>query len=365
MKNLLFIAPLPPPITGQSLASQALFEGIKDKYNITVINFSRKNALNRSKLSLKWIFSVLKMAFKILYCKKSINAVYFTITQSRFGNLKDILFLAVLGRKLLKKTIVHLHGGYFDKLYYKSPNLVKYLNKKLFKNVAFGIVLGNSLKKCLEPVINENKIKTINNFYQDYLKISYDKFNEKWDNLTIIRVLYLSNIMTQKGYNELIEAYKKLDDNIKEQISLDFAGDFESEDVKNIFFNKIKTIKNISYLGVVKSEEKKNLLHKSHIFILPTFYHIEGQPISILEAYASGLYVITTDQGGICDVFKDGVNGKLIEKRSVSAIELALNSCVKDAASLRPIAENNLIYSKEFSSERSVAELVRLIDEIA
>ncbi|HPK62833.1 MAG TPA: hypothetical protein PK426_10320, partial [Spirochaetota bacterium] len=63
--------------------------------------------------------------------------------------------------------------------------------------------------------------------------------------------------------------------------------------------------------------------------------------------------------------FKDGVNGKLIEKRSVSAIELALNSCVKDAASLRPIAENNLIYSKEFSSERSVAELVRLIDEIA
>ena len=171
--------------------------------------------------------------------------------------------------------------------------------------------------------------------------------------------------MTQKGYNELIEAYKKLDNNIKEQILLDFAGDFESEDVKNIFFNKIKTIKNISYLGVVKSEEKKNLLHKSHIFILPTFYHIEGQPISILEAYASGLYVITTDQGGICDVFKDGVNGKLIEKRSVSAIELALNSCVKDAASLRPIAENNLIYSKEFSSERSVADLIRLIDEIA
>lgn len=364
MKNIIFIAPLPPPLTGQSLASQVLYEGIKDKYNIETINYSRKDALNKSKLSLSGVIFIVKMVLKIFKFRKKVDMAYFTITQSRFGNLKDILFLFLLGGKLRKRTVVHLHGGYFDKLYDKSWNIIKFLNKALFQNIAFGVVLGDSLRKCLTPVINEGNIKVVNNFYEDYLKISQEKFIEKWRAQSIVRALYLSNIMTEKGFGELIAGYKELDYGIKEKVVLDFAGDFESEYIKNNFFENIKSEKNISYLGTVKSEDKKKLFHSSHILILPTYYHIEGQPISILEAYASGLYVITTDQGGICDIFKDGINGKLIEKKSISSIKNALSYCINNPEELITVAQKNLIYSDGFRREKYISEIDKLFEEI-
>ena len=62
----------------------------------------------------------------------------------------------------------------------------------------------------------------------------------------------------------------------------------------------------------VEGEEKRNLLKQSHIFCLPTFHKFEGQPISILEAYASGCIVLTTANGGINEIFKNGTNGFLV-----------------------------------------------------
>ena len=45
------------------------------------------------------------------------------------------------------------------------------------------------------------------------------------------------------------------------------------------------------------------------MFILPTRYPNEGQPISILEAMGNAMFIITTDHAGIPDVVQDGKNG--------------------------------------------------------
>ena len=73
-------------------------------------------------------------------------------------------------------------------------------------------------------------------------------------------------------------------------------------------------------------EKKRRLFAEAHVFCLPTYYsYYEGQPISILEAYASGCVVITTDHGGICDIFKDKINGFRVEKRSCLSIKKGKN----------------------------------------
>ena len=59
---------------------------------------------------------------------------------------------------------------------------------------------------------------------------------------------------------------------------------------------------------------------EAHVFCLPTTYPYEGQPISILEAYAAGAIVITTDIGGIPDIFVDKKNGFLIEGGTQEAL---------------------------------------------
>jgi glycosyltransferase involved in cell wall biosynthesis len=46
--------------------------------------------------------------------------------------------------------------------------------------------------------------------------------------------------------------------------------------------------------------------------------YYEGQPISILEAYAAGCIVVTTGQPGILDIFKPYLNGYEIDTNSIS-----------------------------------------------
>ena len=85
---------------------------------------------------------------------------------------------------------------------------------------------------------------------------------------------------------------------------------------------------------------KKILFSKAHIFCLPTSF-FEGQPISILEAYASGCVVLTTGQSGIRDIFRDGLNGFEVQERSADSIKLVLEKIINKPENLLKIAISN------------------------
>lgn len=61
---------------------------------------------------------------------------------------------------------------------------------------------------------------------------------------------------------------------------------------------------------------------KSHVFVLPSL--AEGQPITLLEAWAARLPVVVTSVGDNPLMVKDGVNGYLIEPNNVTQLTNAL-----------------------------------------
>jgi glycosyltransferase involved in cell wall biosynthesis len=67
---------------------------------------------------------------------------------------------------------------------------------------------------------------------------------------------------------------------------------------------------------------------------------LEGQPISILEAYAAGCAVIATGQPGIRDVFEGGTNGFEVDGTPAD-IGLALARAAGGTAALLEIALTN------------------------
>jgi len=345
-KILLFIVPLPPPVTGQSIISKAVYDHFKDKYKVITFNYQRSSLSKSTILNTYQIIKTFNLIRKIKKYKDKADLFYMNISVSLLGNLKDIFILMMLG-KLRKKTIIHLHRDGFSNHINKSYFLIKLLNKYLMKDLYRGIVLSESLKHNLLNIMDEKRISVINNYYEPDILINDDKMKEKWDRADKVNLLFLSNMILEKGYLDLLNGFLKLDDDIKKKCNLYFAGIFDNTRNKRIFADKIKNMENVYYIENVAGLEKKELLNKSHLFFLPSVI-LEGQPLSILEAYASGCVVFTTDIGGIKDIFKDNINGNLIKGKYDQSIALLITDFFNYREKYKKMAFYNRIYSYNY-----------------
>lgn len=345
-KKILFVAPLPPPTTGQSIASDALKSDLlRLGYLVEVVNLSKESFKSGSN-SIARILQIVSIILNIVKNKKNSQLVYLTVSESVLGNIKDIIVLFFLGKKLRSKTFIHLHGGAgMRELISDRHPVLKKINSWALKDIAGAIVLGERLTSVYSQILPNIKIKIVKNFAPDDSFISKSVFEEKWkkdveENKTI-RLLYLSNLLPGKGYIELLSAIEKLPEKVREKFIFDFAGAFEKDIDKKYFLERISCLQNVIYHGVVHGADKKKLLSSAHVFALPSYYPYEGQPISILEAYAAGCAVITTDHSGIFDIFTPKSNGWEVKPKNVDSIVTVLEEISNDLSCAQNFAEVN------------------------
>jgi glycosyltransferase involved in cell wall biosynthesis len=336
--NILFLAPLPPPISGHSIASEVIHDYLRRVHNITVVDLSIASA-NDGTVTYRRSTEVLKALFQIWKKKGNADAIYLTISESLAGNIKDLLIYLICFKKL-NKLFIHLHGGTIKKMLLDVYPLLRWLNSFAIHRMAGVIISGRSHANIFAAMIDNHRIHIIPNFAQDNLFVDEVLVKKKFSNFGVLRLVYISGMSVGKGYLNLLEAYKNLDDEIKNNVIIDFAGKFDSVSRHAEFIQQISDIPSITYHGVVDDAFKKSLFAKAHIFCLPTTF-LEGQPISILEAYASGCVVVTTGQAGIYDIFTDGINGYLIEPHDSRSIELIIEKLHSSSIDLVEIAQNN------------------------
>lgn len=320
-KKICFIAQFPPPIHGLSKAVDTLYNSeLKDEFE-----FEKIDITNNKKI-IKNIISIFK---------SDADLFYFTISQTKGGNLRDLVILKLL-EKQNKKCLIHLHGGYYRELVDKDlPNWQKKANYKAIKKLAGTIVLGESLKYIFKGMIDEEKIFVVPNCVDDEFLLNEKEFDKKIENVQskdIRDVLYLSNFIKEKGYEYVLELAKLEKENFdktgEKKFHFNFAGRFfNPKDEKEFFdyINKNNLKDFVTYYGVVNGDKKRELLKKSDIFILLTTYPKEGQPISILEAMGNGMVIITTNHAGIPDIVEDNINGIIINKDKIIINEVYEN----------------------------------------
>lgn len=360
--SILFVAPLPPPVTGQSVAAEVLHAKLLSSgHRVVTINLS-KNTFRQGFGSLGRILEVPKLIWQTWRAGPDFDRVYFTVAESVAGNLKDLLLLIVLG-SLKKKTWLHLHGGAgMRNLLAEKNRWLARLNKFFLGRVAGVIVLGERLAPIFGGYVQPNRIRIVKNFAGDSVFLSLEEVAEKWRQNKVIRVLFLSNLLPGKGHQELLSAIRSLPAEMADRFRFDFAGGFESDDDRQIFEEAIRPLRNVTYYGTVTGAAKRQLLAQAHAFCLPTYYPYEGQPISILEAYASGCLVITTDHSGIFDVFQPEKNGFAVEKKSRQALGHALGRLASDMEAAKSIGMHNLaVATEEYTQTIHLAHLMGAI----
>lgn len=308
-QKICFIAQFPPPIHGLSKAVETLYRSeFQSNFEFEKINITNNKDFLKNLNLIR---------------KSQADLFYFTISQTKGGNLRDLFIFKLLAMQH-KKCLIHLHGGYYRKLIDNDiPFWQRRANYKAIKRLEGAIVLGSSLKSIFQGMLPEENIYIVPNCIDNEYLMDFNEFQKKTISFSKRKekhILYLSNFIRSKGYIEVLEMAKwqkkQVINGEKKKFYFDFAGKFFNEEEKNFFF---KIIKNngledyVTYHGVVNGDKKKELLKSCDIFILLTRYLNEGQPISILEAMGNGMLVVTTDHAGIPDIIKDKKNGIVIK----------------------------------------------------
>lgn len=361
--RVLFLAPLPPPITGHSLASKVFLEGLNKAHETAVVNLS-VGSTHDGTVTGRRIAEVAKLLRDVWRKKRAADVIYLTISESVAGNIKDLgIYLLCMHR--LSTTFVHLHGGSIKKLLFDRYRLFKWINSIFIRRMGGVIVSGRAHVHIFSNVIDPQRIHIVPNFAQDGIFVSEQQVVEKFADIEPLRILYLSGMTEGKGYQYLADAYAGLSSELQQKVRLDFAGKFDSEAEKGRFLTRISPYPGMQYHGLIDEAQKQLLFSKAHIFCLPTSM-FEGQPISILEAYASGCVVLTTGQDGIRDVFTHRVNGLEIETRSTRSLVAALQAVVADATALLPMALfNRSTADARYRTLNYNAALIRILETVA
>lgn len=340
-KSICFLAQFPPPMHGLSKAVQTLYDSrLNDKYGFTKIDITHNSNICRT-------------IIELLTTKADI--IYFTPSQTRGGNLRDLLLLWLI-RLRHKPCIAHIHGGYFRHLVDNDlPSWQRRLNYSAVSKLAAGIVLGNSLRGIFEGILPNEKIFVCPNCVDDeFIAESIDGNLEELRESKSLHILYLSNFIETKGYKEVIElaevAHERGGDG---KFVFHFAGKFFSTEEEKEFKDRINRMSNVKFHGVVGGMDKTDLLRLCNIFILLTRYPNEGQPISILEAMGNGMAIITTDHAGIPEI-ASVQNGFVCQKDNIKVEDVYhyLLDCYNNREQLCRVCKNNYETTRKHYTEK-------------
>lgn len=360
-KKIIFIGPFLIPITGNSIVNDVIFEKIaqNSSFQIKRINtsypeFNEENGK----------FSFLKLLFYLssnLQIYKQIGAkiVYISIGQTYLGVLKNALpmFLAKLFRQ---KLIVHLHGNELGSNYAKASTFKKSIFQFFLKLPNKAIVPSPYLKDNLLPFLKEENIVVLPNFAADTIIASKKEIERK--NYSHIKLLFLSNLMTEKGIFELLRALKLLQK----------KGVFIPTELYGTIDKKIEiellTIidslgKDVTYKGMATNFEKKRALIHNNTFILPSYN--EGLPLAVLEAMATGNLIITTQLPGLKDILTNSENSFLVKKKNSQEIVEVLENINRNPEVYTDFYKKNYSQILENFTEKKFAErLFKIINEL-
>jgi glycosyltransferase involved in cell wall biosynthesis len=125
---------------------------------------------------------------------------------------------------------------------------------------------------------------------------------------TSFDLLFAGTWLDRKGVYYLADAFSLLARNIP-RVQLTVAGCSVSEaEVKNHFASELRD--RINVIPFATREEMLKVYAHHDVFVFPSL--VEGMPLTLLEAMATGMPVVTTNTCGMADVVENDVNGLLV-----------------------------------------------------
>lgn len=146
--------------------------------------------------------------------------------------------------------------------------------------------------------------------------------------------VFVGRLVKDKGINELIKAFKALEDGIQNRffkrrvLRLLLVGNYEDEldPLLTETIHQIESNQNITFVGFQK--DVRPYFAISDALVFPSYR--EGFPNVVMQAGSMGLPSIVSDINGCNEIINEGENGIIIPVKNADAIYYAMNRFVYD-----------------------------------
>ncbi|MGR5220935.1 glycosyltransferase family 4 protein [Vibrio parahaemolyticus] len=184
------------------------------------------------------------------------------------------------------------------------------------------------------------------------------------DRLNLFNKSYILSVCTlepRKNLTRLIEAYKSLPANIREQSPLVLVGDsgWKNEAMVDSARSLVASGQ-IKFTGYVSDRELKQLYASAMVFAYPSLY--EGFGLPVVEAMASGAPVLTSNCGATKEVAGDGA--LLVEPTSIEAITSGLLKLIENPLLREQFVEKGNMRVAQFTWKNTVDDLLQTIERL-
>lgn len=182
------------------------------------------------------------------------------------------------------RTVVTIHGLDWQRAKWGgfATKYIKFGEKCAAKYADEIIVLSRGVQKYFKETYNRetnfipNGVNKVEIKEPKIIKEKYDLDKENY-------ILFLARIVPEKGLDYLIDAYKKIDTEMKLVIA---GGASHTNNYYEEIKEKVKDDSRIIMTGFVQGEELEELYSNCYLYCLPS--DVEGMPISLLEAMSYG-----------------------------------------------------------------------------
>ncbi|MEC3907359.1 glycosyltransferase family 4 protein [Tamlana sp. 2201CG12-4] len=302
MKNLLYI--------GNQLLT-------KNKTVTTIDTLSRAlqiegykviTASNKRNMGLR----LLDMLYQVIKFRKQVDYVLID-TYSTF-NFYYAYLVSQLCRILKLKYIPILHGGDLPNRLKESPKLSKAIFKKAYINVAPSLYTKSNFEN-----LGYHNIICIPN------TIDLENYNFEERAIGSIRLLWVRSF--SKIYNPLlaVKILKRLRA-LNFNASLCMIGPDNDGSLKETMVLANELGVEIEFTGGLTKKEWHKKARAFNIFINTT--NVDNMPVTVIEAMALGLPVISTNVGGMPFLIENNKNGILVKPNSVKAFVEAIKKII-------------------------------------
>jgi glycosyltransferase involved in cell wall biosynthesis len=345
------VGPLPPPTHGCAVITRLMADRLKATADVRVIAISPDSLEKTWRYHVQRLWRVSKGLSALIWRRHGDDDCLYLAAAGGAGVFYDIAF-ATVARLFHYRLFVHHH-------------VFSYINRSRSLTAVFFHLAGpDAVHICLCDCMG-SQLKQRYAGIQHVKVVSNAAFMEPPDTnrserTGAFRIGFLSNLIPDKGVDTVFELFRRLRRENR-SIELIVGGPIVGASVQLLIDSAIREFGSaFDYRGRVLGPDKARFFDDINVFVFPTRYANEAQPLVVLEALRAGKPVIATARGCIADDLPKAAGAVFPEHEFIDASLPRLLAWANDPAKLAAGSREALMsaHHQFHSAQNSLEEIL-------